>query len=200
MAKFILHLVDDVVCVAISRCDRQGSMIRLPMDRDSATRAQPSGASIKATVTGLREAVAAAVGVLHAPHRPALVHRPPHPWGDLDRLIQFIAKHYRFDPDVYPFLTGADEKARLEFALTHSALHFAKTAGQVAAVSEAADHSGVLDIDQLRAVVPKALINVLRLAQLVDLSQEDLVLAVERQYGASIDSDGASSQATEQVA
>ena len=61
--------------------------------------------------------------------------------GNIDQLISLIAKHFKFDEKTYPELKGASEEERLAFAVKHSALHFAKTAGKIAAVSEDADAS-----------------------------------------------------------
>lgn len=99
--------------------------------------------------------------------------------GSIDNLIDLIAKNFVFDWDTYPELKGVSEKERLEFTIRHSALHFSKTAGKVAAVSEDADHGGGLDVDVIKENVSKALINTLRLAELVGMSEDDLVKAVE---------------------
>ncbi len=101
---------------------------------------------------------------------------------DLDTLIAFIAEHFRFDADTYPELAGQNAEQRLRFAVRHSALHFAKTAGKIAAVSEDSDHGEELDLEELRRHVPKALINTLRLAELVHLSGDDLVRAIRENY------------------
>ncbi len=45
----------------------------------------------------------------------------------------------------------------MAFAIRHSAIHFAKTAGKIAAVSEDADHGGKIKIDELKENVPKTL-------------------------------------------
>jgi hypothetical protein len=70
----------------------------------------------------------------------------------------------------------------LAFAVRHCALHFAKTAGKISAVSERVDHGEDIDMNELRENVHKALINTLRLADLVGLSGKDLIVAVEEKY------------------
>lgn len=102
--------------------------------------------------------------------------------GDIDKLIQFIAKHFKFDAATYPELQGKNESEILAFAIRHSALHFAKTAGKVVAVSEDADHGNSLDIEELKANVPKALINTLRLAELLHMSERDILGFIEQKY------------------
>ncbi len=101
---------------------------------------------------------------------------------DLDALISLICRHFTFTAAVYPELHGMSEERRLAFALRHSALHFAKTAGKISAVSERVDHGEDIDMNELRQNVHKALINTLRLADLVGLSGKDLIAAVEEKY------------------
>lgn len=102
--------------------------------------------------------------------------------GNIDKLIKLIAKHFVFDEKTYPELKGANEEQRLKFAIRHSALHFAKTAGKIAATSEDTDHGGEIQIAELKINVPKALINILRLAELLNISEEDLIRAIEKKY------------------
>jgi len=102
--------------------------------------------------------------------------------GNIDKLIKLIAKHFVFDEEVYPELKGASEEQRLKFAIRHSALHFAKTAGKIAATSEDTDHGREIQIAELKINVSKALINVLRLAELLNITEEDLIHAVEKKY------------------
>lgn len=103
---------------------------------------------------------------------------------ELYKLIKFIAENFRFDEESYPELKGASEGQRLNFAIRHSALHFAKTAGKISAVSEDVDHGGKLDIEELKKTIPKALINTLRLAELVGMSETDLIKAIEEKHRA----------------
>lgn len=99
--------------------------------------------------------------------------------NEIDRLIALVAKYFTFDAKAYPELAGKDEKQTLAFALRHSALHFSKTAGKIAAVSEDIDHGEEIEIDKIRKNTVKALMNTLRLAELVGLSGQDLVQSVE---------------------
>ena len=108
-------------------------------------------------------------------------------FNDLDRLKQFISKHFACEPDTYPELKGADEKKRLSFEIRHVGLHFEKTAGKVAAVSEDADHGDIIDLPDLQLNIAKSLINTLRLADLAGMSGEDLVRAIEKQYNDTIE-------------
>jgi hypothetical protein len=55
---------------------------------------------------------------------------------DIDQLIVRIAKGLPFDGEAYPELIDATEEVSVRFAVRHNALHIAKTAGRIAAVSE----------------------------------------------------------------
>ena len=69
-----------------------------------------------------------------------------------------------------------------QFAMRHSALHFAKTAGKIAAVSEKADHGEKFDYTELKMNISKSLINVLRLAAFLEMSEDDLIKSIENIY------------------
>jgi hypothetical protein len=60
----------------------------------------------------------------------------------LDELINFIATHVIFDKESYPELKDKNKEEIKVFAIRHSALHFAKTAGKIAAYSEDLEHGG----------------------------------------------------------
>jgi hypothetical protein len=105
--------------------------------------------------------------------------------GTIDELKSFVAQNYVFDEFTYPSLKGATECERFTFSLNHSALHFSKTAGQLATLCERADHGHQVDDAALQEIVPKALISVLRLAEIAGLSEADLVRAIHAKYEAS---------------
>jgi|SRR3989344_6340439 len=98
---------------------------------------------------------------------------------DLDKLIEFIADNFKFNEQKYPQLKGVSKEEVLTFAIKHSALHFAKTAGKIAAVSENVDHGGELDIKELKENVSKSLINTLRLADLAGISDTELLKTIK---------------------
>lgn len=105
---------------------------------------------------------------------------------DLDTLIEFITDNYPFTEETHAELKGLPEDVQLKFAINHLALHFSKTAGKIATVSEEANHSGDINIEALRTDIPKALINTLRLAKLIDMKGEEIVAALEEMYGQKI--------------
>jgi len=102
--------------------------------------------------------------------------------GDIDKLIQFITKHFPFDESVYTELKDASKEERLRFAVRHSAIHFSKTAGKIAAISEKADHEGKVNPEDLKLDTVKGLVNALRLAELISLSEAEIIHTIEEMY------------------
>ena len=98
---------------------------------------------------------------------------------NLDTLMKYVALHFEFNAKKYPELIGASEEDTLRFAIRHSALHFSKTAGKVAASSESVDHGGILETEELKSNVAKSLINTLRLAELLKMSATELTELVK---------------------
>lgn len=95
----------------------------------------------------------------------------------LTSLLESVAAHYVCDAQSYPALAGADAAATQQFVVRHSALHFAKSAGALAGLSESVDHGNALDLQALRALVPKALVNALKLAEVAGMSATELATA-----------------------
>jgi len=106
--------------------------------------------------------------------------------GDIDRLIKFTANNFIFDDKTYPELVNASDEKRLIFAIRHSALHLAKTSGKIATVGEAIDHGKEVDMAQLKIDIPKALITVLRLAEVIGMSGDDIIHAIEEKYNGNV--------------
>lgn len=96
----------------------------------------------------------------------------------MDKLIAHIEKEWQCTPERYPELAGATPEEYLRFVIRHSALHFAKTAGKVAAVSEDIDHGGELDKESLKINVAKSLINTLYLAGQIGMDEAELTKLV----------------------
>lgn len=93
---------------------------------------------------------------------------------DLQNLTGLITETFAFTGKKYPELAGADPDEIRAFAIRHSALHFAKVAGRIAAHAEASDHGAELDPSELEVDIAKSLINTLRLAELVGMNAERL--------------------------
>ena len=101
---------------------------------------------------------------------------------ELNEVIRLIAEKYPFNEEKYPELKNANKKEVLKFAIRHSALHFSKTTGKISAISEDADHGEEINIDELKKQSAKSLINTLRIAELLNMSGEDLIKLIEEQY------------------
>ena len=93
----------------------------------------------------------------------------------MDELTKYIEIAFKFTNKEYPELKNTTEEEMLHFAIRHSALHFAKTAGRIATLSEDADHGGLIDMADLKKNTAKALINALRLAALINLNEAEMV-------------------------
>ena len=98
---------------------------------------------------------------------------------EIEELMDYIAKNFEFNSRKYPELSKASGEEGLRFAIRHSSLHFAKTAGKISASSEGADHGDPLDIKSLKVNTAKSLINTLRLAELLGMSGVELVSLVK---------------------
>lgn len=110
--------------------------------------------------------------------------------GDLDRLINVITTHWKFDDRSYPAIKGKSLAEVQRFALNHSALHFANTAGKIVGALERIDHGAEMDIDDLKMNTGKMLINTLMLAHQLGLSGDDLARFVEDKYKGSAENNG----------
>lgn len=99
---------------------------------------------------------------------------------NLDSLIALVAEKHQFNAEKYPSLKDASPEETLSFAFQHLALHFSKTAGKIAAVSEAVDHGAERELEELKINVAKALVNTLRLAELVGMNEEELKRRVDK--------------------
>lgn len=75
----------------------------------------------------------------------------------------------------YPALGRATRDEQIAFAVRHSALHLAKTAGELAALSEANDHGRSIDTARLRRIALKAVINAMRLSVTAGLRPQDIM-------------------------
>jgi hypothetical protein len=101
----------------------------------------------------------------------------------LTTLISYFAKHAPWDADHYPAIANMSDQQRLAFQINHSALHFAKTAGNICAISEAAEHGKEITVEPLKVHVAKSLINTLRFAAVLGMTEEELVKVIEEKYG-----------------
>jgi len=104
---------------------------------------------------------------------PKLAHPFQSAETDLSDLLSIVAEGLPVDADHYPDLADASVNAD-RFCIRHSALHFAKTAGQLAAVAENYDHGGHVDRDRIAVIAASSLINSLKLANEIGLSAVEM--------------------------
>lgn len=93
---------------------------------------------------------------------------------DLHVLMEYIGSRYTFTPEHYPILARLDETQKLAFAVSHSAHHLSKSLGKISAECEAFDHGGELKREALEEATVKMFINILKLAEELDMSAADL--------------------------
>ena len=99
---------------------------------------------------------------------------------ELQNLMNEIAKKYAFNSDSYPSLEGKTREEIFIFAVRHSALHMGKTLGKISTFSEAVDHGEKGSQELLEEGTVKMFINVLRLAELQNISAEQLIALVPK--------------------
>ena len=102
----------------------------------------------------------------------------------MDELITYIGEKWRCTPNRYPEMEGMSEDERFRFVLRHSALHFAKTAGKIAATSEDVDHGEKINIKDLKRNAVKSLINSLYLAGQLKMTESELTALTKEIVGA----------------
>lgn len=101
----------------------------------------------------------------------------------LDTLIDLIAELLPVDEHTYPEIAHCDHAEAISFCLRHSALHFSKTAGRLAAFVEDADHGKYSQIQALQAIVAASLVNSLKLADEIGISGLEIVDQIKGKFG-----------------
>lgn len=102
------------------------------------------------------------------------------PTTDLLSLMHFIGDRYTFTEEHYPGYDQLSDEQKLLFAVRHSALHMMKSVGKIAGEAEAADHGGQMDEESLKVATTKMLVNVLKLAEELDMSGDELASRVPK--------------------
>ncbi len=100
----------------------------------------------------------------------------------VDKLIKFVSKNFAFDGTKYPELKDADQQKRFRFGLKHVTLHMAVSLSKVAKSSERFDHGKDFDITEIRADAVNTIINGLKLAELLNISGEEIIKEMETKY------------------
>ena len=102
---------------------------------------------------------------------------------DLRVVMQHVGSVLSFVEQKYPPLQNVafGSSGHFKFAVNHSLKHMAKTTGALAAVCEAVDHGGTMDIAKLREAAVKMTITALNLAHVLGMSAEDLREAIYKE-------------------
>lgn len=100
----------------------------------------------------------------------------------LDQLIDLISDLLPVNEHVYPELGSRSAGEAMSFCLRHSALHFSKTAGKLAAFVEDADHGKYAEIQTLQAIVAASLVNSLKLADEIGISGPDIIEQIRLKF------------------
>lgn len=97
----------------------------------------------------------------------------------IDELRSYITAVLPVNSDHYPSLPGQDV---VSFCVKHSALHFSKTSGQLAALAEALDHGLSPDMSEATKIVANSLVNALKLAEELSIPTESIIAFLYNKY------------------
>ncbi|WP_133365617.1 hypothetical protein [Qipengyuania sediminis] len=100
----------------------------------------------------------------------------------LDCLIDYVSDLLPVTNAEYPDVEAFSRGEALEFCLRHSALHFSKTAGRLAAFVENVDHGKYDHIEKLQAIVAAGLINSLKLADEIGISGPEIIAQMRAKF------------------
>lgn len=98
----------------------------------------------------------------------------------IDELRTFVVEALPVTKSQYPSLPEPDHV--VAFCVKHSALHFSKTSGQLAALAERMDHGGNPDLSEATKIVANSLVNALKLAEELSISTESILSFLSQKY------------------
>lgn len=102
-----------------------------------------------------------------------------HPIERIDDLRCYVAAILPVDVAHYPSLP---ENCVTAFCVKHSALHFSKTSGQLAALAESMDHGLSPDLSEATKIVANSLVNALKLAEELSISTDSILAFLHQKY------------------
>lgn len=100
----------------------------------------------------------------------------------IEELMAMISGYLPVTVDQYPSLGFRDHEPVANFCVQHSALHFSKTAGQLAAIAEAIDHGQALEETSVRKIAINSVINSFKLATEIGLSSDELLRGIHEKF------------------
>lgn len=104
---------------------------------------------------------------------------------NLQELINLIGSKYVFNKENYPKMDDSSPETKMMFAIQHSKNHMDKSIGVIAGVCEEYDHKGNRThqgITKVEEATVKMFINILKLAEELGFSAEELFERVEEFY------------------
>lgn len=93
----------------------------------------------------------------------------------LQNLINQFRDTWPFEESEYPGIKGLTGKERELFAIRHILLHQTKAVGILAEIVEGWEHGNDVDIDLLGLTVKRFFKNTLRLAEIAQVSADELI-------------------------
>lgn len=100
--------------------------------------------------------------------------------GRISELRTFVIDALPVTKKQYPSLPEPDHV--VAFCVKHSALHFSKTSGQLAALAEQMDHGANPDLSEATKIVANSLVNTLKLAEELSISTESIMSFISQKY------------------
>lgn len=97
-------------------------------------------------------------------------------------LMLMIAGYLPVTVAQYPSLAFRDHEPVASFCVQHSALHFSKTAGQLAAIAEAIDHGHAMEVTSIRKIAINSIINSFKLANEIGLTSDELIKGIHDKF------------------
>ncbi len=99
---------------------------------------------------------------------------------DLDKLMELVSKRFPADEENYPSLLGKTDEEKMAFLVEHQLLHMTKRVGKIATILEDYEHGGKkLDVAAVKEQIPKGVIDILRMAQTLGMTGEEITKAME---------------------
>ena len=92
----------------------------------------------------------------------------------LDEFFKIVEESWPFDKKEYPCLENMTERNQDVFAMKHVLNHMSKSHGVLAGILERVDHGERFDRATCSDAIRKQLVNIARLATLVDVGPNEL--------------------------
>ena len=91
---------------------------------------------------------------------------------DIKKAQEFVAKNYTATDEDYFMKQFIPNEHRQNFDISHSGKHSAKLSGKLSGLCEDFDHTGNMDVEKVKKLIPKMLVNILVLCNRLGLDAE----------------------------